>query len=253
MDYDKTGQAAVYDAGRGYPAATLELWLRTIAAAVGANTIRDILDLGCGTGRYSGALAEYFGARVIAVDPAETMLAEARKKSLANVTLRKGSGESIPLADGSVDLVFISMAYHHFEAPAAAASECHRVLREGGMACLRAASIDRIGEYPYVPFFSRTPELCREHLASVEAMQRTFVEAGFDCVSHQVVRSELASDWPTFAERTALRADSILQRLSDAEFAEGMERLRLHAATAQADRPVIEPIDFFAFRRSRND
>jgi len=39
------------------------------------------LDIGCGTGRYSTALAAHFNAHVIAVDPSEKMLAEARKRA----------------------------------------------------------------------------------------------------------------------------------------------------------------------------
>src|ERR1022692_3288995 len=113
MDYDQTTMPSAYDAGRGYSPAVRAFWLQTIAAPLAGDSIGDILDLGCGTGRYTGALAAHFGARAVGVDPSEKMLAEARKKGGQNVSFLIGSGESAPLADASVDMVLMSMVFHH--------------------------------------------------------------------------------------------------------------------------------------------
>jgi len=107
---------AAYDAGRRYSPAVLALWLDVISRWV-PNAVSDILDLGCGTGRYYTALAEYFNARVMAVDPSEKMLAEARKKSAERVRYARAVGELLPLPDACVDMVFISMVFHHFNEP----------------------------------------------------------------------------------------------------------------------------------------
>jgi SAM-dependent methyltransferase len=80
VDYDKTEMPGGYDAGRGYSPQQLESWLDVIARSV-AKLPSEILDLGCGTGRYSAALAERFGARVIGVEPSDKMLAEAGRKA----------------------------------------------------------------------------------------------------------------------------------------------------------------------------
>ena len=250
MDYDTTTMPAVYDAGRGYSRQTLEKWLAAIeTAAGGPRRIEAILDLGCGTGRYSGALAERFGARVTAVDPSEKMLAESRRKNAPNVTCLQGHGEQLPLGDGSVDMVFMSMVFHHFADPRQVARECHRVLKEGGVVVLRAGSIDEIDGYPYRPFFPRTDQLIRNSLSSVEAMQAPFREAGFEVSSHEIVMSEVGASWLDYAEKVALRADSILVQLSDVEFATGLAALRAYAAAQPADQAVIEPVDLLTFRR----
>jgi ubiquinone/menaquinone biosynthesis C-methylase UbiE len=249
MDYDQTTMPAAYDAGRGYAPRVLEAWLRTIAAAVGDARIRDILDLGCGTGRYSAALARRFGARVVGVEPSEKMLAEAAKKAGDGVTLMRGSGEAVPLADASIDMVFISMVFHHFADPAKAAAQCHHVLRGGGVVCLRAGATDRIHDYPYVPFFPRTPAVLAVSLTSLAVIRSTFAAARFDLAHHEVVASEVAPSWAAYAEKTAYRADSILAQLTDPEFDAGLAALRRHAGAYPADEPVIEPVDFFVFRR----
>ena len=143
MNYDNTNMPGAYDAGRGYSPAVLALWLDAISRAVPKGAVSDILDIGCGTGRYSTALAAHFNARVIAVDPSEKMLAEARKKATEAVCYERAFAESLPLPDASIDLVFMSMVFHHFDDPDQAVRECRRVLRQGGTVCLRAACRSR--------------------------------------------------------------------------------------------------------------
>jgi SAM-dependent methyltransferase len=250
MDYDSTAMPAVYDAGRGYSPSVLDLWLSTIARVAGTQRpISDILDLGCGTGRYSGALSEHFGASVVALDPSEKMLAQARRKPAARVRYLHGSGEALPLPDASVDMIFMSMVFHHFTAREQVALECLRVLRPQGVAVLRAGVTDRIDDYPYVPFFPRTRDLIARSLTSLASVRRTFEDAGFALQAHEVVMSETAASWPEYAERVALRADSILIQLAEDEFAEGLAALRTYAASESASGTVTEPTDLFAFRK----
>jgi SAM-dependent methyltransferase len=249
MDYDRTTMPSAYDAGRGYAPAVLDFWLRAISSVVPANSVDDILDLGCGTGRYSAALAAHFDARVIAVDPSEKMLAEARGKPADGVRFFLGSGEAVPLPDNAVDMVFMSMVFHHFESPERAVGECRRVLRQGGVVCLRAGVTDRIDDYAYVPFFPATPALLNRNLQSLAFIEATFLAAGFQRVHHEVIASEAATDWASYAERTALRADSILAQLTDREFECGMAALREFTAAGPPG-PVVDPVDFFVFRRT---
>ncbi len=59
------------------------------------------LDVGCGTGTSSRALAE-FCSRVIAIDPSEAMISRAPHNR--SIDFKLGSAESIPVADNSIDL-----------------------------------------------------------------------------------------------------------------------------------------------------
>src|SRR5579872_1800322 len=248
MDYDKGNIPASYDAGRGYSPATLALWLERISMCAPRGEVSRILDLGCGTGRYSGALADHFNADVIAIDRSAKMLAEARKKTALRVRYARASGEALPLRDGSVDMVFMSMVFHHFEDRLRAARECRRVLRDGGVVCLRAATVDRIPTYPYVPFFRRSRAILEAMLQTQECIEAIFSEAGFEVARHELVRNEVASSWRIYADKIAAGADSILAQLSEREFREGMQLLRQHAASA-GNASVIEVVDLFAFRR----
>ena len=250
MDYDQTAMPASYDAGRNYSPELLEFWLRAISSTVPNEKIYDILDLGCGTGRYSAGLANQFGARVFAVDPSEKMLAQAQKKPTNGVQFANGSGEAIPLEDAAVDMVFMSMVFHHFKSPRRALQECRRVLRPGGVVCLRNGATDRIKDYPCTPFFPRAPSLYADSLQSVAATKEAFEAEGFQFVHHEVVMSKVAATWTEYVGKIANRADSIFVQLTDQEFEGGLAALREYAATADPNEAVIEPIDLFVFQRS---
>jgi ubiquinone/menaquinone biosynthesis C-methylase UbiE len=84
-------------------------------------------------------LAGHFGVEVIGIDPSQKMLDRARQKTrTGKVSYRQGPAEAMPLPDDCADLVFMSISYHHLSDPAAAARECHRVLRQGGSASATA-------------------------------------------------------------------------------------------------------------------
>jgi len=66
MDYDKTDMPASYDVARAFQPGVLEMWLERIAAKLPARgRIKDIIDVGCGTGRFTGPLAQLLGAKAI--------------------------------------------------------------------------------------------------------------------------------------------------------------------------------------------
>jgi ubiquinone/menaquinone biosynthesis C-methylase UbiE len=148
MNYDRTEIPATYDKARALAPETRRLWQDLLSVHVDRAEISLVIDLGCGTGRFSELLAAHFGVQVIGIDPSLKMLDQARRKLTSdNVIYCQGLAEALPFRDGCADLVFMSMVYHHFNDPTAVASECHRVLRQGGYVCIRAPAsrISRIG------------------------------------------------------------------------------------------------------------
>jgi ArsR family transcriptional regulator len=92
-----------------------------------------VADLGCGTGLMLASLAPHV-ERVIGVDASEEMLAAARTRleGVANVDLRRGSAESLPIETSSVDAATMMLVLHHLASPGAAIAEAARILRPGG-------------------------------------------------------------------------------------------------------------------------
>ncbi len=85
------------------------------------------VDVGCGTGQSTVALLDV-AESVVGVDSAEQMLAHAEQR--AGVEYRQGSAESIPVEDGSADIVTASLAVHWFDLPKFLA-EVARALQPG--------------------------------------------------------------------------------------------------------------------------
>lgn len=251
LDYDKTRLAASYDQARGYSPEVLRLWLDRIQARVPREAVSRIVDLGCGTGRYSFALAEAFEARVIGIDPSETMLAQAMGKSAdARVQLLRSLGEALPLPDGAVDLVFLSMVFHHLKDPAQVARECRRVLGEGGSVVLRNGVLEELESNPHAAFFPHYRAAVEPLLLTRRRLTSVFEDAGFEPAGHEVVRHPMAENWPDCARKAARRADSFLAGLSDADFQTGLSALECHAAQSDPRERVTVNVDLFVFRRS---
>jgi 2-polyprenyl-6-hydroxyphenyl methylase/3-demethylubiquinone-9 3-methyltransferase len=94
----------------------------------------NVLDLGCGGGFMSDALAQR-GARVIGVDPSAEAIKAARhhpKVRDFNIDYRIGVGERLDLESNSVDVVVCVDVLEHVTSVPNTLDEIARVLRPGG-------------------------------------------------------------------------------------------------------------------------
>jgi SAM-dependent methyltransferase len=99
-----------------------------------------VIDLGCGTGN-AALLAAACGARVIGVDPAARLLDVARGRAAsegATITFLSGEAASIPLGDGSADVIVSVFAVIFAPDAVAAAAEMSRVVTADGRIILSA-------------------------------------------------------------------------------------------------------------------
>jgi ubiquinone/menaquinone biosynthesis C-methylase UbiE len=113
------------------PNPALELEQPLIDARVRSLPVGVALDAACGTGRHAAALAAA-GWDVIGVDRTSAMLDVARTK-VPDGDFRTGVLESLPVDDGSVDLVVCTLALTHIADLRPAFAEMARVLRPGGV------------------------------------------------------------------------------------------------------------------------
>jgi len=98
----------------------------------------DVLDLGCGTGHLSQLISELTTGRVVGVDPAPAMIAEARSKySSERVSFETGDAEALSSVS-EYDVIFCNSTLQWFRDPARALSGCYRALRPGGRMGIQA-------------------------------------------------------------------------------------------------------------------
>lgn len=251
MDYDQTTVPEQYDAGREISADKKREFIARFAKTIGTKDINKIIDLGCGTGRFSEALADTFDANVLGVEPSTKMIEQARAKH-QDVRLRfqNGSGEELPAPDSSIDMVFMSMVLHHLADPQKVAVECWRTLRTGGHVCIRNTVADEIDSYPYLDVFPSIRGIIAAQLLSRARLNSLFEPLGFTLVAGETSWHEIATSASAFAEKIALRADSFVAQVPDREFAAGVAALRERAQTGPADEPVGLNVDLIVYELS---
>jgi SAM-dependent methyltransferase len=180
------------------------------------------------------------------------MLELARNKRRDDrVQYQLGSAESIPLLPESVDLIFMSMSMHHFADITAAARECRRVLRPNGRVVIRNGTREQIDSYPYTPFIPLSRPIMEKVLPSIAEIRANFAAAGLYVIASQVITQTIAPDWTAYAEKLAAGGDSVLAKLSQQDFDNGLAAVRRHADTTDGHRPVVEPIDLFVLSIER--
>jgi len=227
--------ARIYD---GVIAPALADAHRAILARAGEVQGRELLDLGCGTGRVA-ALAASRGARVTAVDLSPAMVERTRALPvLAGARVAVMDAQELALPDRSFDRVVASFSVMFCPRPDRALAEARRVLRPGGRfaagvwgfpeECEHAAvSAAAIAAAP----LSGAPEVpTGQALADPDMLRALLAGAGFTDVRLERLRFTLrypSADglWEAVREIYLDRLDP--DRLAEAEAAARVEIARL--------------------------
>lgn len=94
-----------------------------------------LIELGAGTGAIAAPLSDR-GYDVLAIDASEGMLARLAEKCPRARRLQADVSRPLPLPEGSAGCVVISQALHHMPDQHAVLTQIHRLLRQGGVACI---------------------------------------------------------------------------------------------------------------------
>src|SRR5207249_9324746 len=103
-----------------------------------------VLDIACGEGYGSAALARAGAASVVGVDISAEACEHARRKY--GVDARVGRADRIPLPAGSIDVIVSFETIEHVERPESFLNECVRVLAPGGALILSTPNREAFAE-----------------------------------------------------------------------------------------------------------
>lgn len=128
---------------------------------VTSNPTLKLLDVGCGPGSITISLARYFpDGHATGVDLSDEVLEKARTAAkdlgVANVTFQSADVYALPFADESFDVVHTSQAVAHFHQHVDAIKELKRVVKKGGLLCMREVDLYNIRFYPDWPVLSES-------------------------------------------------------------------------------------------------
>lgn len=129
-------------------------WGPIVARAAGVRKGDRVLDVACGTGALTLAIADEVGpaGSVVGLDANPEMLAVARRKP-ALIEWLEGKAEALPLPDSSFDAVVSQFGFMFFDDKPAALREMMRVLRPGGR--LAVAVCDAVENSPGYSAFAQ--------------------------------------------------------------------------------------------------
>ena len=140
-DYDRLNHLMSLGADRSWRR-------RALREIVTPGTPQQILDLACGTGDFSLAIARKMhpDSRITGLDLSGGMLAIMREKVARaglrdRISCKQGDSEAMPFTDGAFDVVTIAFGIRNFEHREAALSEILRVLKPGGRLVILELSV----------------------------------------------------------------------------------------------------------------
>ena len=126
-------------------------WRRKALREIVSPEVRSVLDLACGTGDFTIAIArrmrrQSITGHVTGVDLSEGMLAVMKEKvaqeGLADmISMQVGDGENLPFGPGAFDRVTIAFGIRNFENRTKGLQEMLRVLKPGGKLVILELSV----------------------------------------------------------------------------------------------------------------
>jgi|SRR5579884_79334 len=259
IDYDER-TASAFKAVREISRDGLSEWRGAVRRHLRPSPGMTLVDIGAGTGAFSAAFADWFDARVLAVEPSAAM--RSRIPRLPAVEAREGDACSLPVPDEAADAAWLSLVIHHIPDLDAAAREIRRVLRPGAPVFVRQGFPDRYeprGPLPRdrIELVRWFPETARtaDTFPTLERTCAAFAAAGFVRVSVEQVRETYSSSLADLLDQvdTLRHADTTMRNLTEDEFLRGKKRLRRAVREAGVTRNVESRtnwLDLLVLRRA---
>ncbi len=231
VDYDAI--AATYN--RRYEANPMQPVADTLNELAGSLAAQNVLEAGCGTGRWLADLAAP-GRALYGLDASRGMLHGAAQRG-GRLNLVHGRAESLPFRTASFDFVYAVNALHHFADRLRFVQEARRVLRPGGALAVIGTGRVEQADWCVYEYFEGTLALDRARFPTPERLGGWMSASRFEGVESRVVyeiderfvgRDVFASP---FLEK---HATSQLVLLSDEAYAAGLQRMEETIAAAEA-------------------
>ena len=237
-DYDKI--ASFYDQGRTISDQNIDLWLDLIKEFSKASSGARVLDLGCGTGRFTIPMATKLRLSVTGADSSREMLAKAKEKDGAGiVTWDCQDAEHLTYPGSSFDLVFASHLLHHIDSPLRVLRECKRVLRNPGAMLVRYGAIEHNRNDVEHTFFPETLAIDEIRIPSVRTVESWLTDIGFVGVHSKEVMQQSYETSIVHLNAVKVKHTSVLTMITQEIFERGLRRLEKYIKSHPDDKWLL--------------
>ena len=153
----------------------------------------EILELGCGTGYFTEAIAKN-SKHVFATDLSEELLEKARERLGDNdkFTFQKENGLALTFKSNKFDTVFMANVIHVIENPQRVLQECYRVLKDNGLLVItsftnynmKPLEIIKLG-FRYIKVWGKPPK--HTHRFSPDSLGSLMESVGFSIKESKLI------------------------------------------------------------------
>jgi ubiquinone/menaquinone biosynthesis C-methylase UbiE len=218
--------AEFYDRGRSLSEQNMDLWLDLISRYSEKDAGARVLDLGCGTGRFSIPMANKLHYRLTGADSSREMLAQAKKKdSRGIIDWDCVDAQNLKYPDASFDIVFMSHLLHHVDSPAIVITECKRVLKNRGVILVRYGAIEQIRDDVEHTFFPETLPIDEFRTPCIKTVENWLSSAGFSNIKTEEVVQRTYESGDSHLNAITVKATSVLTMLSPESYRQGIQKL----------------------------
>ena len=210
----------------------LRFWVPVLIEAARVEKGMRVLDVGCGTGGISRAVAAATGAAVTGYDISERFIAEARRRggpSAGRVEWVVGDAARLPFADGSFDRVLLSMVLHQVPDAQAAVREAFRVLSADDLVLVRTIAPEDAHDRVPERYLPRMAEVDAARLHGLDALEEMLTGAGFAVISEERVFRNKVLTLAEQEQELLVEARSRYEFLTEDELENAVRRMRADA------------------------
>jgi len=239
VDYDADlGPGADYDRLRPLSAFDRSLF-DAVAEATNVQPGERVLDVGCGTGRFTRLFAER-GVQATGADRSDVMLARAREHSKGEKPAYVQCDAVEDLPGGAWNALSAFLSIHHFSSVERFVMLSKQRLASGGTLAIATFPHRHFAESPFVRFFPHFAGVDMARFPSAPALSRMLRQAGFANVEQRDVVGEAVQSYETVERLVREKYVSTFHLLDQAEIDAGIETMRsAWQSLSEIRRPII--------------
>jgi ubiquinone/menaquinone biosynthesis C-methylase UbiE len=226
-DYDKIAKS--YDDVRGTSKDYIMYWTSQLAHYGMLQDSDNVLDIGCGTGRYTEAFASSGTRMVVGLDLSRQMLMRAYNKFSSNAVLwLQANCEQLPFQPNIFNVAYMILVAHHIplEERKAVYQEVYNVLMSSGRFVIMTRSHDQIRD-SLISLFPEIVEIDTARMPDIIKLETDLKAAGFSTVNiDELPNYTLYRDREAFIEKVENKFISTLTMFDELEFQAHMKTFK---------------------------
>jgi len=233
----------------------LAFWVPILIDCARIDAGHRVIDIGCGTGGFTRAIADRASAIVTGIDISDRFIGFARDAPLPKrgaVIWKVGSAESLPVSDGSFDRAVLSLVLHQVANPKLAVAEAFRSLTADGRLVVRTVAPEDVAARVPYRFFPSMSAVDTDRMPPLDQIEGWLKYAGFTVTERRRVPRGKRLDLADEERKLTVEFCGRYSFISEQERAAGLHLMRAEAMANAASWIDPRPTSFLVAVKSES-